>query len=93
MRKNLGTTVVVVLLLLGSLLTAGMVYWYGQLTLEMNRMKAQMEAVDRNQNLVKALAAEAVEYSKHNASIDPILQTVGLKPKPAPNATPAPAKK
>ena len=32
------------------------------------------------QNLYNALAAESLEYSKHNPAIDPILQQWNLKP-------------
>lgn len=32
------------------------------------------------QNIVNALAMDAVEYSKHNPAIDPILVGAGLKP-------------
>jgi len=32
------------------------------------------------QNLYNALAAESLEYSKHNPAIDPILQQLNLKP-------------
>ena|SRR5688572_23790604 len=33
-----------------------------------------------SQNLVNALANDALEYSKHNPAIDPILRPVGVKP-------------
>ena len=47
-----------------------------------------------NQNVVNALANDALEYSKHNPSIDPILQAVGVKPgKAAPAASSKPAGK
>ena len=42
------------------------------------------------QNGVNALANDALEYSKHNPAIDPILQPVGVKP--AKPATPQPTK-
>jgi hypothetical protein len=61
---------------------------------ELRRVQPQVVSAQNNQNLVNSLANDALEYSKHNPAIDPILQTVGLKPgKPAPAAAPRPAAK
>ena len=44
--------------------------------------------------MINALANDAVEYSKNHPAIDPILESVGLKPgKSAPAATSKPATK
>jgi hypothetical protein len=39
------------------------------------------------QNMVNALANDALEYSKHNPAIDPILVNAGLKKGSAPTST------
>ena len=63
---------------------------YVQTTRKMNAMKYQVSEVNRYQAGLQALAVEALEYSKKNPAIDPILQSVGLKPKPG--GAPAPSK-
>jgi hypothetical protein len=45
-----------------------------------------MEFVNRNRALFQALANDAIEYSKRNPAIDPILQSVGINPAAASSA-------
>jgi hypothetical protein len=49
-----------------------------------HRTARQLQPIVANNQLVQsrvnALAAETLEYSKHNPAIDPILQAVGIKP-------------
>jgi hypothetical protein len=54
-------------------------------TLQENALRAQTDL-----NAVQRLAADAVEYSKGNPGINPILEAAGLKPKsgPAPGNKP-----
>jgi len=57
---------------------------------QMRNLQPQIINAQNNQSFVNALANDALEYSKHNPSIDPILQAVGVKPtKPAPATKPA----
>ena len=54
----------------------------------------QMSLVNNNRNVITALANDTLEYSKKNPAIDPILESVGLKPaKSAPTATNKPSTK
>jgi len=56
---------------------------------QLRNLAPQVANVQNNQNQVNALINDSMDYSKHNPSIDPILQAVGLKPgKPAPAPTP-----
>jgi predicted PurR-regulated permease PerM len=57
---------------------------------QLRNLQPQIVNAQNNQNFVNALANDALEYSKHNPSIDPILQTVGVK---AGKAAPASAGK
>jgi hypothetical protein len=50
---------------------------------ELRGLQTEAARMDSGRNLARALAAEAVEYSKRNPAIDPILQSVGAKPAPA----------
>ncbi len=49
---------------------------------ELEKVTARYVTVTTTVNAVQALANEAVDYSKRNAAIDPILQQYELKPKP-----------
>lgn len=53
------------------------------------RLQGQVGLIDRNRNIMRAMVADAVEYSKRNPAIDPILLKFDVKPKPS---APAPAK-
>lgn len=47
---------------------------------KLQKLQPQVANIQNYQNIVNALANEALEYSKHNPAIDPILEPVGLKP-------------
>ena len=47
---------------------------------DLRNLQAQAARMDSGRNLARALAAEAVEYSKRDPAIDPILQSIGAKP-------------
>ena len=56
---------------------------------KLRKLQPQVVNVQNNQNIINALANEALEYSKHNPAIDPILEPVGLKPGKTTSAAPA----
>jgi hypothetical protein len=86
MRNDLLTKLLVGLVVLSVLATSGLAFLYVRSVQKMNRLQLQAALVNRNRALVNSLAAEAVEYSKRNPAIDPVLQSVGIKPKPRPAA-------
>ncbi len=55
---------------------------------ELEKVTARYVTVTTTVNAVQALANEAVDYSKRNAAIDPILQQYELKPKPGASVGP-----
>ncbi len=61
--------------------------WIGFAT-EARRLQAQANGIQMHRAAVMALANDAIEYSKSNHAIDPILDTVRVK-NPA-SANPAP---
>ncbi len=85
--KNFLPGVLAVLILLGVLLAAALSYGYVQGLREFRQSQARAAAMNRNRTLLQALAADTMEYSKHDSSIDPILQSVGLKAKGTPAKT------
>jgi len=60
---------------------------------QMRNLGGQIYVDQGYQNRVTALVGEALEYSKKNSAIDPVLQSIGAKPPNAPApANPKPAK-
>lgn len=57
------------------LLAIGYEWHYRQL----RKVQPQVFVAQNYQNVVNALANDALEYSKHNPAIDSILQPVGVK--------------
>ncbi len=49
-------------------------------------LQAQVNLANRYTAIVEAMAKDAVDYSKRNPAIDPILQQFDLKPKPGARA-------
>ena len=48
-------------------------------TRELRTLQAQTTFINNNRMQIQALANDTLEYSKKNPSIDPILESVGLK--------------
>ena len=90
MKNQPLTLVLVVALALNAIAAPILTYWYVQTTRKLNALKYQVSEVNRNQSSLQALAGDAIEYSRKNPAIDPLLQTVGIKPKPG--AAPASGK-
>jgi hypothetical protein len=82
MGKNTTALVLVGLLLISTLFTAFFSYYAVTRNGELRRLQMQMTSINNNQTIARALANDAVEYSKRNPAIDPILQAYGVKPKP-----------
>jgi hypothetical protein len=47
------------------------------------KLQGQLAVANRNREIVRAMATDALEYSKKNPALDPLLQQLELKPKPA----------
>ena len=94
MKNNPLTTVLLGVLTVSALLSVGFCWRYVSTTREMRALQTQASLINNNRTMINALAADAVEYSKKNPAIDPILESVGLKPaKSAPAAPSKPATK
>lgn len=55
---------------------------------ELNRLQVTAANINKNRAIMNAVAAEALEYSKTNPAIDPILEDAKIKP-PSRNQAPA----
>jgi hypothetical protein len=61
---------------------------YNSRSRELRRLQMNVAQINGFQTQISALANEAMEYSKKNPSIDPILESIGMKPAKT-NSTPA----
>lgn len=81
MRNNGFTKLLVGLLVVFVLATSALTFLYVRSVQKLNRLQLQNALIVRNRALVNSLAAESIEYSKRNPALDPVLQSVGIKPK------------
>lgn len=81
--KNQLPLILTGLLFVSAILSAVGALSYYTASSQLRNLQAQIAKMESGRNLTRALAAEAVEYSKRNPAIDPVLQSVGLKPAPS----------
>jgi hypothetical protein len=94
MKNNPLTTVLLGVLTVSALLSVGLCWRYVSNARELHSIQAQAGMINNNRALINALASDTVEYSKKNADINPILESVGLKPgKSTPTTATKPATK
>ena len=82
MRNNAFTSLLVGLVVLSVLTTSGLALYYVRCIQRLNRLQFQNAVITRNRALLNSLASESVEYSRRNPSLDPVLQSVGIKARP-----------
>jgi hypothetical protein len=68
-----------ILQVINSLTAAACCWKYMAYTRELRTLQTQTAFINNNRSLMNAFASDALEYSKKNPSIDPILESVGLK--------------
>jgi hypothetical protein len=94
MKNNPLTTILLGALTLSALASVVLCWLYISNTRELRSLQGQANIINNNRTVINALANDTMEYSKKNPAIDPVLESVGLKPaKSAPTATPKPATK
>ena len=90
MKNSPLITILLVAVCLTALLVGGLAAAYEVHYRSLRNLQPQIVNLQGLQNRVNAVANDALEYSKHNPAIDPILQAVNVKPgnpDPAPKAT------
>ena len=93
MERNLLTNILTGLVSLSVLTSLILALFYVNRMRDLRISQGKIEAINRYRTIAQPLAIDAVEYSRRNPAIDPLLQSVGLKPAPAPAQKPAsPAK-
>ena|SRR2546422_754687 len=92
-RNNPLAVVLVTALFLSALTASWFAGWWFLGARELQGLEFQYQSMNQTSAAIQSLANEAIEYSRHNAAIDPLLQQFELKPKPAPAAAAPPAPK
>ena len=77
------------LLLVSALTAAVFTVVFIQSNRDLRSLQAQAATIQNNRLIAQSMANDCLEYSKRNPAIDPILQSIGLKPKPQATASPA----
>jgi hypothetical protein len=81
MTKSPLTTVLLAALLISALASVGFCCAYIFKAREVRAIQGQIAGIQNNRAFIAAVANDAIEYSKRNAAIDPILEAAGIKPK------------
>jgi len=89
MKNNIVAATLLGMLLVSTFVTAVFTYRYVSIDRKLRGLQVTVDQINNNRNIMQALANDTLEYSKKNPSIDPILQSIGLKrstnaPAPAP---------
>lgn len=71
------------LLFISALLSAVYAILFFKASGDLRALQSQAASIENNRNVTRALAADAIEYSKRNPAINPLLQSFELKPAPS----------
>ncbi len=93
MKNSPLTTLLLGALTISALASIVMCWMYVGATRELRSLRDQTAFINNNRAVVNALLNDTIEYSKRNPAINPILESVGLKPNGAAAATTKPAAK
>lgn len=80
MKNNPLTRVLLGLLVVSALASVVLCWLYISDTRQLRALQGQANIINNNRTVMTALANDTLEYSKKNPAIDPILESVGLKP-------------
>jgi hypothetical protein len=90
MKRNPLGTLLLVLFFICVCATAFLAYYLIQSTRKLQSLQPQVAEINGRGGvgLVQALAADSLNYSKRNPSIDPLLQSLRMKPMDKPGSAP-----
>lgn len=87
-KNNPVAATLVAVLFLSALASCWSATWWFLGARESQDLELRAQSLQRTSAAMQSLALEAIEYSKRNPNIDPLLQQFELKPKPS-NPPPA----
>lgn len=82
MKNSPLTTILLILAVIAALSSVGLCYLYLSNARDLRVAQAKVAQVNQNRMIMQALLGEAVEYSKRNPALEPILESAGVKLKP-----------
>ncbi|HYG36183.1 MAG TPA: hypothetical protein VEC99_15435, partial [Clostridia bacterium] len=88
MNKSPLTTGLLAVLAIVALWSVWLCWNYISSARELRNLQAQVNMINFRQAALTSLANDALEYSKHNSAIDPILETFNIKQKGLSSALP-----
>lgn len=88
MKNQLWTVMLIGLLGVTVLAAAILTLIYVQSTRKLNKLQVQANVITQYRSRMHALANEAVDYSRRNPAIEPILREIGIKPLPRHDSEP-----
>jgi hypothetical protein len=87
MKNNPLTTVLLGALTVSALLSVGLCWRYSVNTRELHTLQFNAARINNEGMAINALVNDTLEYSKTHPAIDPLLESVGLKPGKSSQAT------
>jgi hypothetical protein len=79
MNRDPVTTAIAIILLLSVTATAGLCYWFLQSSRQHQIAQSEWNLLNRNRALLQSLGTDALEYSRKNPEIIPVLQNLGFR--------------
>ena len=79
MKNSPLTTFLLAVLALSAVLSVVFCSLYVSSTRELRSLQGQLNVINNRAAAISSLASEALEYSKRNPAIDPILEAAGVK--------------
>lgn len=80
MKSNPVTSLLMAVLFVNAVFTALMTFNYVRSMRAMQTLQVQRGVMTRELNIFNALVNDTLEYSKRNPAVEPVLQSLGLKP-------------
>jgi hypothetical protein len=74
----LGVLLTIIFLVTGSA-TAGLFFTYVQAAKKLQPLRTEVIVINRNQAALQGLVSEAVEYSRRDPAIEPLLTSMGIR--------------
>jgi hypothetical protein len=82
MNRNFNITVLVGLLCLSTLFTAVFSFFFVRWNTTARRLNAEATTISQRYAIFRNVLNDALIYSQQNPEIDPLLQSIGAKPRP-----------
>lgn len=77
--RDPATTLLSAVMILSACATAALCFWYLQCTRRHNALQHEVEVITRNRTVMQGMLNDAMEYSKTNPAILPVLQNVSSR--------------